>query len=224
MLLAIGISNYLTSGRKKAFNIGAMSLAILALLTASIFLTVQISGFHGFRPYSNIWRPSFLIAGLLFWALSLLFSIRSADYRHKILIYAAAPALFMFAVHYCIPDLSFQRKMPGGFLLTHSDKIQKNSIIVADEALVSSACWCYKRSDVYILGNCGELKYGINYEDSKYRHLDPDNFMNFVIQNKGKGRVTLIAKTKTYKKWKDLFPDPVFEKSNDDNGFVFVQF
>ena len=224
VLLAAGILNYLASGRKRAFKIGALLFTLLIFVIAMILPVFQIAGFNGLKPYSHIWKLYLFIAGLLSWALCILFSIRVPDHKMKILLYAAAPALFLFIVHFCIPDITIERKMPGDFLLNHRDRISQNSIIVTDEALMSSACWFYKRSDIYLLGNYGEFEYGINYEDSKYRHLEPDKFRNFVLQNKGTGLMTLIARAKTYKGWRKDLPEPVFEDINGDSGFVFAQF
>jgi len=224
IILAAGIRNYLSSGRKRAFNIGAMLFALLICIIAMTLAAFQITGFHGLKPYSHIWKPALLIAALLSGALCTLFSSRASDLKKKILLYTIAPSLFMFAAHFCIPDVTIERKMPGDFLLTHYNRIGQNNIIVTDEALASSACRLYKRSDVYLLGNYGEFEYSVNYEDSKYRHLHPDKFREFVLKNNGTGLVTLIARTKTYKAWKRFLPDPSFVDTNSEDGFVFAQF
>jgi 4-amino-4-deoxy-L-arabinose transferase len=224
ILLGSGVNKYLASGKKRAFNIGALLFILFICLFALILPVFQLAGYHGLKPYAHLWKPALLTASLFSWALCTLYSIRASDNKKKILLYAIAPALFMFAVHFCIPEMTIARKMPGDFLLTHCGRINSDTIIVTDEAMVSSACWFYKRSNVYLLGNYGELGYGLGYADSKYRHLDPDQFRDFILQHKETGPVTLIAKAKTYKKWKDNFPQPVFEDSNGKDGLVFVQF
>jgi 4-amino-4-deoxy-L-arabinose transferase len=224
IVLTEGLRDYSTNGSQRAFKIGALLSALFICFIAMILPVFQIYGLHSLKPYSHIWKIYLVAAVLLSWALCILISIRVPDYKNKLLLYAAAPVLFMFAAHFCIPDLTIRQKMPGIFLLRNYDKVQKDSIIVSDGAMVSSICWFYKRSDIYLLGNYGEFEYGFNHEDSKYRHLEPDDFIKFVLKHKGAKPVTIIARTKNYKGWKKDLPTPVFENISDEHGFVFAQF
>jgi 4-amino-4-deoxy-L-arabinose transferase len=130
----------------------------------------------------------------------------------------------MFALHFCIPDATILHKMPGDFLMKHNDKVRRDSIIVSDEHLFSSACWFYGRHDVYLMGDPGEFAYGLNYEDSKARHLNPGQFQEFIQKHRETGPVTLIAREKTYRAWKEEFPELIFEDRNGEGGFIFAQF
>jgi 4-amino-4-deoxy-L-arabinose transferase len=224
ILLTEGLHDYSTDGRQRAFKIGALLSALFICFIAITLPVFQIYGLHGLKPYSHIWKIYLLTAGFLSWALCILISIRLPDYKNKLLLYAAAPVLFIFAAHFCIPDLTVQHKIPGYFLLGHYDKIRPGSIIAADEAMISSICWFYKRSDVYLLGNQGELEYGLNYEDSKDRHLDHDGFKELVAKRKGTGVVTLIARVKNYKEWRKDLPSSVYDDISGEGGFVFAQF
>jgi 4-amino-4-deoxy-L-arabinose transferase len=223
LLFAFGINEYLASGRKKAFNIGALMLAVLICIFAILLPAYQLIGYHGVKPYTHILKPGFLTLALVFWALLTFFSIRADGFK-KFLFFTAAPLLFLFTIHFCMPQTVAERKMPEDFLLAQSGKVAPNSIIVADEAMITSASWFYKRKDVYLMGKYGEFGYGLGYDDSKHRHLDLIQFRDFVIQNRGKSLVTVIAKAKTYKGWKIELPQPVFETSNGTDGFVFAQF
>ena len=224
ILLSVGINNYFINGGKKSFNIGALSHAILIIIVIISLLLVQIFGSNDSRPYFHAWKPIVIIACFFLCTIFLIFSIHSRQPEKKIMLYAAAPLLFMFAVHFLIPDLSILHKMPGDFLLQHHDKIRRDTIIVSDEALTSSVCWFYKRSDIYLIGNQDEFAYGLNYGDSKDRHLNPDQFMDFILKHKEAHPVALIARAKTYKAWKDNIPEPLFEDSNGEGGFIFAQF
>jgi 4-amino-4-deoxy-L-arabinose transferase len=224
IILSVGINNYFISGRKKSFNVGALLHAGLMILVIVSLLLVQIIGFDDSRPYVHAWKLLFLSAGFLVWAMFLISSIRSQKPEKKIMLYAAAPLFFIFSVHFCIPDLTILHKMPGDFLLKHYDKIRRDSVIVSDEQLASSACWFYKRSDLYVLGEGGEFEYGLDYEDSKDRHVNPGQFKEFILKRRGPGPVTLIAMEKTYRAWKGEFPEPLFEDSNGEGGFVFARF
>jgi 4-amino-4-deoxy-L-arabinose transferase len=224
IVLTEGLRDYSTNGRQRAFKIGALLSALFICFIAMILPVFQIYGLHGLKPYSHIWKIYLLTAGLLCWAFCILFSNRVPDYKNKLLLYAAAPAIFMFVAHFCIPDLTIQHKMPGDFLLGHYNKIRQDSIIVADESMISSICWFYKRSNVYLLGNQGEFEYGLSYEDSKYRQLDHDGFRELVAKRKGTGVITLLARLKNYKEWRKDLPSSVYDDISGEGGFVFAQF
>ena len=224
ILLAVGINNYFMNEGKKGFNIGAMLHAGLIILLIPSSLLIQIIGIDHSKPYVDHWKFLFLLAGFLVWAILLISSIRSRQPEKKIMLYAAAPLLFMFAVHFCIPDETILHKMPGKFLSKHDDKVRQDSIIVSDEHLFSTACWFYGRHDVYLIGDPGEFTYGLNYEDSKARHLNPKQFEEFIQKHREAGPITLIAREKTYRAWKEEFPEAIFEDSNGEGGFIFAQF
>ena len=224
ILIEIGLHNYFQKGKTRAFTIGALLLALATAILAVALLVLQISGFHGFKPYVETWKWVLAVAGLLSWTMFLLFSLRKSEHQKKIMLYAAAPILFMFVAHVLLPDLTIEHKAPGEFLLRHSHRIRPETILVSDEEPVRAVCWFYRRSDVYLLGTAGELSYGLHFEDSKHRLLNPDQFREFVHKNRGKGRVTLIAKAWKYRNWKQNLPEPLFEDSNGNGGFIFAQF
>jgi 4-amino-4-deoxy-L-arabinose transferase len=224
IILSVGINHYFINGRQNSFNVGALLHAGFMILVIVSLLLVQIIGLDDSRPYVHARKLLFLSAGFLVWVIFLISSMRSLKPEKKIMLYAAAPLFFLIAVHFCIPDLTILHKMPGDFLLQHYDKIRQDSVIVSDEHLLPSACWFYRRSDLYVLGDRGELAYGLDYEDSKDRHLNPGQFKEVILKRGDAGPVTLIARERTYRTWKDEFPEPLFEDSNGEGGFVFAQF
>lgn len=224
VLITIGLYNYFKRGGKREFKIGVWSLALLTALLALTLSVVQAAGFHGLRPYTENWKWILGILGLCAWTLFLLFSLKGSEHRKKIMLYGTAPVLFMFIAHFIIPNQTMEHKTPGDFLLRHSDRIQPDTILVADEDPVQSVCWFYRRSDVYLLGDAGELSYGLGYNDSKHRLLGLAQFRKLTLKNRGTGRVTLIAKARKYKSWRESLPEPLFEDGNGKEGFVFAQF
>jgi 4-amino-4-deoxy-L-arabinose transferase len=224
VLLATGISGYLASGRRRAFDRGALILTGLLVIFTITVPVIQIFGYQGFKAYSNSIQPALLTAAFFFWALYTFLSTRAAKPGKKLFLFAAAPVLFLFAIHFGMPDKTIERKMPEEFLLSQAEKIKPGSILVADEATLASVCWYYKKTDVYLMGKYGELEYGLKQADSKHRHLDLVEFRDFVIKNRKSGFITLIAEKKIYQGWKIELPQPVFEISSSKDGFIFAQF
>jgi len=220
----VGLQSTLKNGQTRAFKIGGFLFALLIGAAALALPALQITGFYDFKPYAQTWKWVLVLAGMLLWMLLLLFSISVPGHKKKIILFAIAPVFFIFSSHFIIPKRVVDHKAPGAFLLQHSHRIRPNTILVSGEAVVLAVCWVYKRNDVYVVENAGELSYGFQYEDSKHRLLDLNQFRELILKNRGTGRVTLIAKGKKYKKWKHKLPEPFFKESNGDDGFVLAQF
>jgi hypothetical protein len=98
------------------------------------------------------------------------------------------------------------------------------SFLVSDDDLLLAACWFYGRSDVYLIGDAGELDYGIRHEGLKKRLLDLKAFKKLAFEYLGTGRVRLIANARDYNDWKRNFTKPIFEDSNENRRYIFAQF
>jgi hypothetical protein len=77
---------------------------------------------------------------------------------------------------YAIVTLSFPavplHKAPGDWLAHEVGAVPAQAIVVADRILVNPVCWQLRRSDVSLLGNPGELAYGLDRTDQGGRVLD----------------------------------------------------
>jgi hypothetical protein len=67
------------------------------------------------------------------------------------------------------------------------------SFLVSDDDLLRAVCWFYRPSDVCLIGDPGELGYGIDHDGLKNRLLDLKAFKKLAFENLGPGRVRLIA-------------------------------
>lgn len=224
ILIAVGLPSYLERGGKKAFTIGICLLAFLTGMIATTLIISQLTKFLGIRAYgpTETWKWVLLTAGLLTWAALSVFAISLTDSRRKIALIAIAPVCFMFIVHFAMSDQTRQRKSPGEFLLRHADRIGRDTLIVSGDELIHAICWFYKRNDVYLLINDGELGYGLSYVDSKDHLLNIDQFKRLINENDGNKQVVLIWKSKHYTEYRNLIPEPVSEES--DGRFVFARF
>jgi len=224
ILIGAGLHSYFKEGGRRLFRVGATILLPVMVTLAAALPVVQMTGFHDIKPYTQTWKWGLAIMACLSWALFLLFSIRESRHQRKIMLYAAAPLLFMGIIPFVIPDLTAERKAPGEFLLRHSHRIYPNAILVSDEDPVSAVCWFYRRNDIYLLGDPGELSYGLRYDESKHRLLNFDQFSELVQKSQRTAPVILFTKVKKYQDWKQHLPKPCFEDSNGNGGFIFAQF
>jgi 4-amino-4-deoxy-L-arabinose transferase len=224
VLISAGLSDYFDSGKKKAVDVGGRCLIGLITLIAVALLINQLSGFPGIRAYnpSETWKWILGIIGLLSWAGGILVALTQSDVRRKLMIYGFAPAVLMIVAHFILPNQTIIKKAPGSFLLSHQQKIQPDTMIVSSEDPVRAVCWFYKRSDVYVLDNAGELSYGLSYKDSKHRWLTTEQLKLMIEKHAGKNRLVFITAFDEYQRYSPLLPKPAY--MDTDGGFVLAVF
>ena len=223
ILIAVGLLYYFEEGEKRAFTIGALLLAMVVGTIALTLVISQVSNFPGLRVYgpSETWKWVLGVTGLLTWTALLVRTPRVTNFQTKLVLYCTAPVLFMFIAHFILPDQSKEKKAPDNFLLRHSHRIRPDTILVS-RRLVPAVCWFYKRMDIYILRNGGELNYGLSYDDSRHRLLTINQFKKLIAEAQEEKKVVLITDTDYYSHYKSLLPKPIFE--DIDGQFVFAQF
>jgi 4-amino-4-deoxy-L-arabinose transferase len=220
VLFALGLDAYIKSGGKRFLSYGACVAGVAIIVIIGVLIILQIFGPIHLKPYMHPWKAALAGGGLMAWAL-FSFAAASADKGYRSLVlFCMAPLAFMFAAHFAIPGSLLSEKAPGQFLMKHTEQIHPETVIVSGLDLVTPVCWYYKRSDVYLLGSPGELSYGLEYADSKYRHLNSESFKRLVEKQHEKNeRVVLVEKQKHYNKIEKDLPPPRFLDSNGYHVF-----
>jgi 4-amino-4-deoxy-L-arabinose transferase len=223
LLFALGLDAYIKTGGKKLITYGACAAgAVMVLLIVALILLQSFGPVH-LKPYAQSWKAVLAGGGLMAWAL-FSFMSASADKGYRSLaLFCMTPLAFMFVAHFAIPERVLIEKAPGSFLLKNAAYIHPETEIVSGAYLTTAVNWCYKRSDVYLLGSPGELSYGLEYPDSKERQLNFESFKTLVVKQHAKNeRVVLVEDQDRYKKIEKDLPPPVFI---DMNGhFLFALF
>jgi 4-amino-4-deoxy-L-arabinose transferase len=223
ILIMIGLVKYLAAGRILPFRRSLIGSATLLIIIIAAFILIQ-TVLPDFRIYDQkeTWKWIMLTFGLLFYALFLLLAAKEANYWRKLILCCIAPGFVMFASHFIIPDRLKSGKMPGQFLMGHSDRISSFDIIVSDNSLTPAVCWLFKRDDIYLVGRSGEFEYGLSYNGLKHRKIDPAEFRDFIERNSKWEKIILITSVKHYDDYKKMLPNPSYEESSCD--FVFVEY
>ena len=223
ILTSMGLLNYFSGEKRKAFTIGDYTMvAIIVILIILLLLHQTMPAGSKLYGQQETWKIALVVIAFMTWVVFLHFAGRAADFRRKLAFFAVGPAIFMFCIHFIIPEQLVQKKTPGEFLRQHQDRINQDTLLVSDNYLAPAVCWNYKRNDVYLLDRTGEFTYGLGYDDSKHRLLDIDHLIELIMENTNKKCVTLITFTKRYIEYEHLLPKPAFKEIH--HGFVFVQF
>jgi len=225
IIVAIGLVNYVERDKQKTFSICALFLAVLMGGAAVMLMVSQTTDLIEFRAYSRpeTWKWVVAAAGLLIWSSACFLSAMRSDSKKKLALYAIAPLMLLFSAHFILPDQVMEERAPGRLLSRNRDMVNAETMVVSDEYLVHAVCWFYRRDNIYLLEKGGELRYGLDRDESSPSRLLTIKELRKIIDSKsGKYRIILVAEEKRYRQWMNLLPKPEFEDIN--NGFVFLRF
>lgn len=223
ILLAIGLEKYFDSGNRRLFNVAAGLTGACIVLATIALLVIQTTGILGFRIYASdeIGKCLPVAVGLLAWAVLAGISARVQDWRHKIALFCVGPMLFYAGTHSAMSREMEKEKAPESFLTSNARIILPGSILVSDDYVGPAVCWFFKRSDILLVGEGGELKYGLtNYPDAAGRLLSVEK-LSELTANSGRD-IVLIVDIDRFNKFKDALPPA--ETTRIDNGFVMLRY
>jgi 4-amino-4-deoxy-L-arabinose transferase len=227
ILVVDGLLKHLEQTRSRIFSGGALITAALTGLAAVfIILSQTINSLETIRIYNNSEALKWIIivTGLLVFSVFTFFAASRPNANRQITLYCLSPVLLFFSLHFAVPQ-SFHFKAkecmdPVGMIRNHMDKIGADSVILSESYLIHAVCWVSKRTDIYLFENGGELSYGLSYNDSKRRCIQPEQ-LNYLTR-RAKRTVTLITDTSDYERYGDRLPKPFYIENT--NGFVFAQY
>jgi len=212
VVAAFGLKTYMGGSKWNGFKYGAWSFGVILAVSAVGIGAIQVVGCNSKWPYCHDDKWMVVFASALSSALLLFFATTLKNRWKGIVLFAAAAIPIMLGFHFSIPQSAIPSRAPGEFFLHHKADVSRSTIIVSDQKPFQAVCWFFKRNDVYFLENCGELKYGIGYEDSKYRMLNLQDFKALIASNPGK--VLLIISDERFDSLQKNFPTPSHFDSN----------
>ncbi|MCE5202220.1 MAG: phospholipid carrier-dependent glycosyltransferase [Synergistaceae bacterium] len=223
VLMSIGLMHVLNKDPdNRLFKAVTACSAMLSVVLLVIFLYLQIFGFKGSCVYEQPWKAMMVVTGIVFFIMLVVLALRSRTVKNKVIFYSMAPLLFFFVIHYTVPDITVAAVSPGVMLERSGRNAGKCDIIISDGDSVRSVCWYFQRNNVYMLGDAGELDYGLNYKEARGKLLDKRYAA--VLINQNRGRTVLIARSENAARLRGQLPDPVFEDSNDPSGYVLWRY
>jgi len=222
VIMGVALLQYFAAGKKKAFTV-AVNILTVVIIAFMIALILSQTIPNSFRLYEQqeMWKVALLAIGLLAYALLLFCAGRRVDFRMKLAFFAIGPTVLMFFGHFAMPNQFKDTKSPGEFLRHNQYRVHPDTVLVSDKYLVSAVCWCYDRSDVFLLSGSGELEYGLGYDDSKQPLLDIDRFKELVTKSPDKRYIILITSTRLYTEYEQNLPKPVF-KDVDHTDYIDI--
>jgi len=218
ILMAFGFSNIFKRKRKNVFQWGVAVTVIFFSLILLALMYVQLFGYQGFRPYGQPWKLIMFSNSLIVIIICCLWVFKDSKSFKKVMLIGLSPLLLFFIIHFLIPDLTVEKKVPGILLERNRQNLSHDTIIISDENTIRAVCWYLHRDDVYLLENGGELNYGLAYSDASGRLIGIKSAVGLIKRNRGK--IILIARVKNVLRWQDQLPIPVFQDDSGPDGYV----
>ena len=201
MLTAIGVIEHtrLTRCRLRPFDYGIAGLigAVLLVVAADTQLDVIWPVFFGPGEQWRLW----LLAGGIAMCLGLTLAGMSATTpTRRILLTALAPVGIFAAAHLLIPyQLLKPSQFPVAMIRRNADLVDDRTLLVADPYLVHAVAWVFKRDDVHLLKDAGELAYGLRADEAQTRgpYAEPRDVRRLLDEVLPDRRVVMFTRRRT---------------------------
>ena len=170
-LIAIGLMEYLSAGRRRLLLLGVVLNAALLLIGLAALLYQQ---FHGdgtpFYQPDETRKLIGIIVGLSLTGLLTLAAFFFKRTYKTIAAIAASVGIIFVILNSDLPDSVLAGKSPVALYEHVAPKLKPDTIIVSDANVVRAVAWSLKRTDIYLLHK-GELGYGLSYPEHKQRYI-----------------------------------------------------
>jgi len=215
LLLARALADRFDRGESLRFlQAGIVTLLIVATLALTALPVV--GGLNAFQLLPSL-DPhlSLKLVGMMvgFIAVLVLLSsaLKTSDGLRKTVLLGLGSAIVFITVQMALPSeisagLGMQR-----FLESEQRHIDSGTVLVGNSKTLLSLCYVYKRDDVYIFRNAGELRYGLSYPDAEHRLLDVHQLCT-LLQKRGNRRVVLAIKSRPGDPARAELPEPTCQR------------
>jgi len=225
ILIALGLLHALRRERSSAFARATLLTSIVALMGAAWLVVAQTSGLLDAPPYpaGQAWKWLVTVTAFVAWGVFALLAGRGRTLTSRLLAFGAAPAVLLIALQITLPLGEGRRhRAPVDTLRDHVHWLAPGTAIVTDRELVHAVCWAYRRDDVYMFREPGELEYGLRYDDAKHRLLTDESLGDLVARQENRGGVLFIYQAGRYDDTLEQLP-PI-RQQDLDRDVQFVRF
>jgi len=207
---------------RKYVQWGIGSLLLITSLTLLALVGLQLFGPDYLHLFQRSCKWLLLASGLAAMLLLLLVAFRVGSVGRKIVFFALSFTLLLCTVHFTIPALTLNMKAPGPLIMRQDRNIDADTVLLTGEEVARAVCWYLQRDDVYLVERAGELQYGLNYDDAKYRKLTPAQAGALIRKHRGKAM--LVAEHDEYSRWQPFLPAPVSVDSSGSKGYLLIRY
>ncbi|MDC9613900.1 lipid IV(A) 4-amino-4-deoxy-L-arabinosyltransferase [Xenorhabdus khoisanae] len=106
---------------------------------------------------------------------------------------AACSIVLSLSIGTALPNKTINSKLPQHFIRQNEKELADSKYILSQSVGVGAAiAWELKRNDIYMFDRPGELEYGLNYPDSRYRYITQEKFPEWLEKARKEGQVAIV--------------------------------
>lgn len=176
LLLAVALMDrFERNHANRSLQIGVYLTGGIVVL--SLTATLVVLGFYAFDRLPPL-DANFLLKSIgwligLSTALVLVFrASRDGRGLRKTIMLGLSAAVIFVTCTLCSPTEISSSLGIQGFLESETHQIESDTLIVANTKTMHALCYVYKRDDVYLCFDKGEVAYGLSYPEAQHRFLD----------------------------------------------------
>ena len=182
ILTAIGIVNYLKSGRRRLFTLGIVLNTVFLLLINGVLLYEEYIDTADTKFMAHESTKLFVISLSILLASAMTFSaLFLQNIYHRIALIVCTIAPVFLAVPLAMPDTAIAGRSPIAYFDEVGKTMQQDTILISDANVVRAVAWTFKRTDILLMQE-GELEYGLSYPEHKHRLLGFDGLRKLMQQ------------------------------------------
>jgi 4-amino-4-deoxy-L-arabinose transferase len=170
----------------------------------------------------EIWKWAVGCAALVAWSVTSIASARAKNISTGFGLLAVAPVALMLSAHFIVPERVVESRAPEAFIERCAGAIDPEDQIYSTNYLAPAVCWVLKRSDIGILQRGGELQYGLNNPDAKYRQIQISELEKQIDDRTRTRGIVVMVTDNGYSKYQKCLSGPTRMEAAD--GFVFLKY
>ena len=215
ILMAIALTDrFQIRHKNRSLQTGAVLMCVTVVL--SIVTTLVIAALYALEkiPPLDVHYIAKTIGWLIGLSLALVFAIdacrRSSGQRKTIMMGLTTAAIFVTG-SLCTPNDISPNLGIQGLLDSERHHIDPDTIVVANTKTMHAVCYVYKRNDVYLFNDKGEVAYGLSYPEAKDRYLEGPA-LNSLIEHRGSQRLVMVVRSLPDDAFRKVSPTPDYQR------------
>lgn len=138
-------------------------------------------------------KPVLAIIAFGCWALLGWAALKNSDRRWTLA--AVCPLALALLVGFAIPQKVIDGKQPQPLIREASAALASSRYVLTNNVgIAAGLAWELKRSDITLLGQKGELNYGLRYPDASHRFIPWEAFSDWLATHRQQGPVSLVIR------------------------------
>ncbi|MBZ5488882.1 phospholipid carrier-dependent glycosyltransferase [Halomonas aquamarina] len=194
----------ITHGLIWAFEHKKETLRHLCLMHAGLMMAIAlvalIAFLLGFLPFGpgEGYKLGLLVVSMLLWSGCIVLAGRCTHIGAFFVGHMLAPVALFTVIGFVLPDRVTDAKQPQWLIEKVAPHVDDDTVLVADYPTIMSAFnWYLRRDDVYLLGQKGEVSYGLGYADSQHRFIEYEALGAFILEKRQHHAIAVEFRTST---------------------------